>query len=110
VGRRASSEDAVRFIAPFILIGALATSGLSFANDINLEKQTPEQLKSACNQAGGKFSQDSHGYGCGTNCTGGPGTACTVSCEPDKKCVAQVMGSHRPRHILDALKKPAGRR
>jgi hypothetical protein len=97
------------YIAPLVLIAALCLSASCFASDVNLQKQTPEQLKSACDVAGGKFSQDSRGYGCGTNCTGGPGTACTVFCEPDKKCVAQAMGSHRPRQIADALKKPAGR-
>ena len=103
-------EDAVRvFIAPLALIATLCLSAPCFAADVNLQKQTPEQLKSVCDQAGGKFSQDTHGYGCGTDCAGAPGTACTVFCEPDKKCVVQVMGARRPRNILDALKKPAGR-
>jgi len=103
-------EDAVRvFVAPLALIAALCLSAPCFAADVNLQKQTPEQLKSACDQAGGKFSQDTRGYGCGTDCAGGQGTACTVFCEPDKKCVAQVMGGRRPRTIPDALKKPARR-
>jgi hypothetical protein len=97
------------FITPFILIGAFGLSAPAFANDINLPKQTTEQLKAVCDEAGGKFSQDTRGYGCGTNCEGGPGTSCTVFCQPDKKCVAQVMGARHPRRILDALKKPAGR-
>ena len=98
------------YIAPLVLIAALCLSASCFASDVNLQKQTPEQLKSACDVAGGKFSQDSRGYGCGHHIApGGPGTACTVFCEPDKKCVAQVMGAHRPRQIADALKKPAAR-
>ncbi len=91
------------FTAFCVLFASLAFSGPVFAIDTNLPKQTAEQLKSVCDKAGGEFSQDAHGYGCGTDCKGKPGTACTVFCETDKKCVAQVIRGRRPRSIEAAL-------
>jgi hypothetical protein len=94
-------------IAPFILLGTLALAGPASAKDIYLPKCTVDELKSVCAKVGGKFSQDAHGFGCGTNCKGGPGTDCIVFCQPDKKCVAQVIGSRRPKSIESALQAPA---
>ena len=90
----------------FAIIGNLLIAGPSLANDVNLHKHTPEEIKSVCEKAGGSFSQDSAGYGCGTDCHGKAGTACTVFCKPDQKCVAQVTGGRRPRHVIDALQAP----
>jgi hypothetical protein len=89
-----------------ILIGALALSSPSQARDITLHKMSVEQIKSACEKAGGSFSQDKGGYGCGTNCLGGPGTDCIVNCKTDQKCVAQVIGGRRPHNVVEALRKP----
>ncbi len=89
-----------------ILIGILGISGPSLARDITLRKHTPAEIKTACEKAGGKFSQDAKGYGCGTDCHGSRGTDCTVFCPTDARCVVQVIGARRPRHVLDALKKP----
>jgi hypothetical protein len=94
-------------IALLILIGALGLSGPSLANDITLQKASVEEIKSACAKAGGSFSQDAGGYGCGTDCRGHDGTACIVNCKPDQKCVAQVSGGgRRPHTIAQALEKP----
>lgn len=93
--------------AILILIGTLGLSGPALASDVNLPKQTPEQMKAVCDKVGGKFSQDTSGYECGTDCHGKPGTDCTVFCKPEQKCVAQVVGSRRPRTVESALQAPA---
>jgi hypothetical protein len=94
-----------------ILAGAIALSLAlpqpASARDLTLPKTTAEQLKAACDKAGGTFSQGEKLYGCGTDCAGKPGTDCTVNCTADKKCSAQVIGGRRPRSVADALMKPA---
>jgi len=85
-----------------MLIGALGVSGPAAARPIHLSKQTVEQIKSACEKVGGKFSQDSNGYGCGTNCHGGTGTACIVFCTADAGCTAQVSGGGRTPHSVES--------
>jgi len=77
------------------------------ASDVHLAKQTAEEIKSVCDKAGGKFSQDANGYGCGTDCHGGPGTDCVVFCKTGEKCDAQVIGGRRPKNALSALQAPA---
>ena len=100
-------ESAVRHLtALLILTGALALSGAALARDLTLPKTSAEQLKSVCDSAGGKFSQDAKSSGCGTDCHGGPGTDCTVYCPVDQKCSAQVIGARRPRSVAEALTKP----
>lgn len=99
-----------KLTVPLILLGVVALSGPAAAADITLRNHTVDEIKAACDKAGGKFSQDAHGYGCGTDCAGKPGTACTVFCEPEKKCFAQVLGGRRPHHVLDALLKPVRHR
>jgi hypothetical protein len=89
-----------------ILTGALAIGGPSLARDITFPKMTAEQLKAACDRAGGKFSPGDKIYGCGTDCQGKPGTDCTVGCSDGQKCTAQVVGGRRPRSVADALTKP----
>ena len=97
-------------ISLLILTGALALSGVALAEEFTLPKTSADQLKSDCTKAGGKFSQDAKGYGCGTDCHGGPSTDCTVFCPTDQKCTAQVIGARRPHTVADALTKPEGRR
>ena len=92
--------------ALLVLTGVLALNGAALARDLNLPKTNTEVLKSACDKANGKFSQDAKGYGCGTNCLGGPGTDCIVHCEADQKCTAQVIGARRPKSVAEALTKP----
>ncbi|HEY5377944.1 MAG TPA: hypothetical protein VIJ78_00210 [Pseudolabrys sp.] len=86
--------------------GIIGFSTPSNANDIYLGKHTAADLEAICTKAGGKFTQDSRSYGCGTDCHGLPGTACSVYCPTGEKCVAQVIGGRRPRHVLDALMGP----
>jgi hypothetical protein len=89
-----------------ILVAVLLVGGPVLARDISFPKQTAAQIKQACDSAGGKLSQDAHGYGCGTDCHGGPGTDCTVYCRDGERCTAQVIAGRRPHTILDALKAP----
>ena len=93
-------------IVRLIVVGAFGFSGASLASDIYLSKHTAAELKSICDKAGGKFSQDASGYGCGTDCHGQPGTACDVFCKSGEKCVAQVIGGRRPHRVEDALQVP----
>jgi hypothetical protein len=97
-------------ISLLLLTGALASSGVVLAAETTLPRTTAEQLKDTCTKAGGKFSQDAKGYGCGTDCHGGPSTDCTVFCTADQKCTAQVVGARRPRSVAEALTKPEGHR
>ena len=92
--------------ALLVLTGALALNGAALARDLTFPKTNAEALKSACDKAGGKLSQDAKGYGCGTDCRGGPGTDCVVYCTTDQKCTAQVIGARRPRSVAEALTKP----
>jgi hypothetical protein len=89
-----------------ILIGALGLGAPSLARDITLHKTSVAELQSACEKAGGRFSQDKGGYGCATNCKGGAGSDCIVTCKADSKCVAQVIGGRRPHNVAQALTKP----
>ncbi len=96
--------------ALLVLTGALAFNGAAPARDLALPKTSPDELKNACEKAGGKFSQDPRGYGCGTDCLGKPGTDCTVFCPTDQKCTAQVVGGRRPHSVAEALTKPERKR
>lgn len=91
-----------------ILIVTLGLTGPSAARDIRLHKRTLDEIESVCEKVGGEFSQDSRGYGCGTNCKGGPGTACTVYCLTDHRCIAQVIGGRRPTSVQNALRPRVG--
>jgi len=67
----------------------------SYAKMISIAQHVGhDQLQSACNAAGGDFTEapEGGGYGCGTNCKGGKGTSCYVACGSDGKCVGQVPG------------------
>ncbi len=88
------------FTAPLVLICILGFSGPALARDLSMHKHSVEEIKSICDKAGGKFSQDARIYGCGTDCHGGPGTDCIVSCKTDQSCVAQVIGGRRPNNPL----------
>jgi hypothetical protein len=84
--------------------------GLSMASETTMRKASMEELKSVCDKAGGSFSQDAGGYGCGSNCQGKPGTDCVLACKNDEKsCFAQVPGRARPTSPLNALvRSPRG--
>jgi hypothetical protein len=98
-------------IALLILFSTLALGSSCLAVEVALRKHTVEEVKSACDQVGGRFSQDAGGYECGTNCHGGPGTDCIVNCKATQPCFAQVIGNRRPTTLLNALQTPArGRR
>lgn len=84
--------------------------GSSMASETTMRKSSAEELKSVCDKAGGLFSQDAGGYGCGTNCQGKPGTDCVLACKnAEKGCFAQVPGRARPTSTLNALvRSPRG--
>ena len=86
-----------------VLGGTLAFGGVSWAGDIHLPKTGAAELKQVCDKAGGSFSQGAARYGCGTDCKGGKGTDCVVSCVADKPCDAQVFGGKRARTVEQAL-------
>jgi hypothetical protein len=92
--------------ALLILTSVLTLSGAAIARDLTLPKTSAEAIKSACDKAGGKFSQDARSYDCGTDCHGGSGTDCVVHCEAGQKCTAQVIGGRRPHSVAEALTKP----
>ena len=95
----------MRILTALVIVAALAAP--ASARDLTLPKTAADALKSACDKAGGKFSQGDNIYGCGTDCAGKPGTDCTVTCMAGKRCTAQVIGGRRPRSVADALKAGA---
>ena len=98
----------MRILTALVILAALAAPAA--ARDLTLPKTSAEALKSACDKAGGKFSQGDKLYGCGTDCVGHPGTDCTVTCAAGARCTAQVIGGRRPRSVAEALTKPERRR
>ncbi len=94
---------------PLILLGALTVSGAALGNEVSLHKHSADELKTVCQKAGGKFSQDARAYGCGSDCHGEPGTDCVVTCiSADQNCTGQVIGARRPKNLLSALQAPPG--
>jgi len=98
-----------------IILGSLVALALaaSFASaaEVNLKKMSSDDLKAVCQKAGGSFSTDNSGYGCGTDCKGASGTDCTLFCSATgKSCTAQVIGSRRPKTAELALAPKSGRK
>jgi hypothetical protein len=94
--------------AAVVLLGILGFSVPSSAREGSVGRHTADEVKRACDQVGGKFSQDTTGYYCGTNCHGGPGTDCTVGCKTGQACIAQVIGARRATTLVNALQAPPG--
>jgi hypothetical protein len=65
------------------------------------DTHSADDIRNHCKDAGGTFSQDETGYGCSTNCKGGPadesgaGSQCSVSCSLSQKCKGYVPGRIR---------------
>jgi len=99
-------------IAIFSLLASAIGLGVgpALASEATMHKYSADELKSACDKAGGSFSQDASGYGCGTNCQGKSGTDCVVACKSnDKNCFVQVPGRARPNSLPTALtRSPRG--
>jgi len=89
--------------ALIVLSGTLIMAGAVQARDLRLPKTSADDLQKICTSVGGSFSPGTDRYGCGTDCKGGKGTDCLVTCAPDKPCTGQVIGAHRPRTIEQAL-------
>ena len=94
-------------VIAFSLMGIFGVSVSSFAREVSIGKHTAEEVKSICDKAGGKFSQEATGHYCGTDCHGGPGTDCVVGCKTGQTCIAQVIGSRRPTTLANALEAPS---
>jgi len=90
-------------VALLVAGGTLMPAGGAMARDMRLPKTDAAALQKMCTEIGGAFSQGTARYGCGTDCKGGAGTDCVVTCEPDKPCVAQVIGGRRPHSVAQAL-------
>ena len=78
-----------------LIVAALGAASPSYARTFELHQNVSHgQLQSACNAAGGSFSDapDGSGYACGTNCKGGPGTNCYVACDNGGKCTGVTPG------------------
>jgi len=98
---RASRISALVIIA----LGASAAVGAAEAKTIPLHgTYTADDIKKHCDAAGGTFNHD--GYGCSTNCKGGPaaedgsGSVCSVNCSLTNKCKGYV-----PRKLPASNKK-----
>jgi hypothetical protein len=88
----------------FLVIAIGSFVSPTVAAEVNLRKASAEQLRAACQKAGGSFSQSESGYGCGTDCHGGKGTDCVVFCPNNAThCTAQVGGARRPKTLEQAL-------
>jgi hypothetical protein len=99
-------------IIPLILSGILVFNvGDALAKGVAMGNHTADEISSACTKAGGVFTQDSGGYGCSTNCHGGPGNACSVGCKSDHTCYGQVPGRNKstvsPGNVLRGSTKPS---
>jgi hypothetical protein len=97
------------FISSLIVIGILGLGSPLLARESTLANSTLDEIKKVCDKAGGKLSQDTNGFGCGTDCNGHPGTDCTLYCKSGQKCVAQTMGARRATNFDNALKVPERR-
>jgi hypothetical protein len=89
--------------ALLVLSGTLILAGAAQARDLRLPKTSADELQKICTTVGGSFSPGTDRYGCGTDCKGGKGTDCLVTCAPDRPCTAQIIGARRPRTIEQAL-------
>ena len=96
-------------ISFLILTGALAHSGAALAEESTLPKTNAEQLKDACNKAGGKFSQDAKSIGVVPTARAAPAPIARSTAR-STKCTAQVIGARRPHSVAEALTKPEPRR
>ena len=89
--------------ALLVLSGSLVIGTAAMARDLHLQKTSAAELKQICEKVGGSYSEGGARYGCGTDCKGGKGTDCIVSCQADKPCDAQVFGGKRARTVEQAL-------
>lgn len=108
--RAPPGEAAMRTISLILATTFSLSAGASLASETTMRKISADELKSVCDKAGGSFSQDAVGYGCGTNCQGKSGTDCVLACKNnDKNCFAQVPGRARPTSPLNAVvRSPRG--
>ena len=89
--------------ALLVVGGTLLVAGAAFARDLKLPKTGADELQKICTAVGGSFSPGTDRYGCGTDCKGGKGTDCLVTCAPNASCTAQIIGARRPRTVEQAL-------
>src|SRR4051794_35235681 len=86
--------------------GLVALSAAPAAStEVKMGKHTSSEIKNACDKAGGTYTEDPGGYGCATNCHGGPGGACVVGCKSNHQCTGEVPLRTTPASVL---RPPAG--
>ena len=94
-----------------LFVALVLAAAPAVAAEVSLQKSAPDDLKAVCQKAGGSFSTDNSGYGCGTDCKGASGTDCTVFCPTSgKRCTAQVTGARRPKTAELALAPKSARK
>jgi len=97
----------MRISAAVIIIAGLWAITPCSAREVSLHKHSADELKAACEKAGGSFTQDSSGFYCSSDCHGAKGTDCTIGCKTDQNCIAQVPGARRPTTLLNAVLVPS---
>jgi hypothetical protein len=103
-------EARMRIVLGCLIALAFAAPS-AFAAEVNLKRMSADELKAVCQKAGGSFSTDNSGYGCGTDCKGASGTDCTVFCPANgKSCTAQTTGARRPKTADLALAPKSARK
>jgi len=87
-----------------VLVLGLVSSAV-MAEDVDLGKHKPDDIKATCESVGAKFLSDGQTYGCSKKCTGG---TCSVICDKDDGCIGttparRLQGANGERGVLDAL-------
>jgi hypothetical protein len=93
----------MRIVTALLVVSGTLVLGAAQARDLRLPKTSADDLQKMCTSVGGSFSPGADRYGCGTDCKGGKGTDCVVTCTPDRRCLAQIVGARRPHTIEQAL-------
>ena len=103
------SEAAMRNSTISVILAVIFgfSVGSSMASETTMRKSSAEELKSVCDKAGGSFSQDAGGYGCGTNCQGKAGTDCVQECR--ERLLRAGSGACAPNKPFECTRPTAAR-
>jgi hypothetical protein len=86
-----------------LVLAAILTAPQSFADEKNLGKHSPDEIKDACNKAGGELLgfSDLGSYGCEVSSKG-----TMVLCNKNQECTGYTPAMTRSQHlkILNSLK------
>jgi hypothetical protein len=82
----------ITYVVVAAFLGLFISAHVAAAKEVAVGGTHSEsQVKKDCGNAGGDFSSYGGIYGCSTNCHGGAGSDCAVSCSKGK-CTGQVPG------------------